>query len=242
MKGNWFETWFDSGYYELLYRHRDEEEARQFLEPLLKELQLPPGSKVLDAACGKGRHALTIAQKGFEVTGVDLSYKNIREAKKLETESLSFFRHDMKNLFRVNYFDLIVNLYTSFGYFDSQKEDEQTIRAFSRGLKRGGRLVIDFFNTAYTLKHLVEDESKTIENISFKISKDVKNGQLLKEIAVNDNGREKKYYEKVRCLQLDDFKSFFSKNKLTLVNVFGDYNLSLYEQNTSERLIMIAQK
>ena len=74
---DWFHDWFNSPYYHLLYRHRDEQEAAAFIERLIGHLQPPPGSRMLDVACGKGRHAVQLARHGFEVTGIDLSEESI---------------------------------------------------------------------------------------------------------------------------------------------------------------------
>ncbi len=242
LNNHWYEIWFNTGYHDLLYQHRNEAEAKNFIDRLINFLQPPDGITVLDAACGKGRHAQLLAQKGFDVTGIDLSYKNIREAKKYENEMLTFYRHDMRNMFRTNYFDLIINIYTSFGYFESKLEDLHTMHAFALGLKKGGKLVLDFLNVPFVLKHLMEDESKVINGIEFKIRKDCNNGHILKKIEVNDSGNRSVYYEKVSALQLSDFENYFNLNQLKLTRVFGDYELTPFDLNSSERMIMIAEK
>src|SRR5688572_3922982 len=98
LQEHWYQIWFDSPYYHLLYKHRDEEEARKFLDNLLAFLNPPPKSKILDVACGIGRHALHLSQKGMDVTGIDLSERNIAKAKKLEGPQLHFIRNDMRDV------------------------------------------------------------------------------------------------------------------------------------------------
>ena len=105
----WFETWFSQSYYDLLYRHRNENEAALFINRLLEVLNPNAASTILDAACGKGRYANYLSGKGFTVTGIDLSASAILEAKQQENEHLSFFKHDMRQIFRINYFDFIFN-------------------------------------------------------------------------------------------------------------------------------------
>jgi len=242
LKKNWFEIWFDTAYHDLLYQHRDNTEAAVFIRNLISYFQLPPNATILDAACGKGRHAVLLAQEQAEVTGIDLSYRNIREAKKMEKDNLSFFQHDMSRPFRINYFDLILNFYTSFGYFDEVKKDVATIGAFATGLKKGGRLLIDFFNFEHVKDCLSEVITKVINDIEFTISKDEADGFIIKKIQVVDDGHTHLFYERVRALSIADFENYFHVNKLKINNVFGDYQLNPFDAQTSERLILIAEK
>ncbi|TAL60445.1 MAG: class I SAM-dependent methyltransferase, partial [Bacteroidetes bacterium] len=114
----WIEDWFGSEYYSLLYKHRDFNEARLFLDNLISFLKITSESRILDCGCGKGRHSIYLSEKGFEVTGLDISEKNIIESKKTEKSNLVFFTHDLCNLFRTNYYDVALSLFTSFGYFE----------------------------------------------------------------------------------------------------------------------------
>lgn len=236
----WYNTWFGTHYYDLLYGHRDEQEAAAFVQALLQHLQPTPHATVLDAACGKGRHAILLAEAGLTVTGIDLSYGSISEALAYETADLSFFQHDMRKIFRVRYFDLICNFYTSFGYFENPADDLACIRSFAAGLKPGGKLVIDFLNIYHTLQHLVEDESREIDGIHFIISKSFVNGFLLKKITVIDGDKTHVYEEKVRALERKHFEQYFEKCGLRLMDVFGDYKLSPFHRSSSDRLILIA--
>ena len=241
-KKQWFETWFDQAYYDMLYQHRDEDEAAAFLDGLMAFLHPTPGSTMLDAACGKGRHASYLAEKGYEVTGIDLSFKNIREAKKDETEILTFFQHDMSRVFRVNYFDFIFNFYTSFGYYKNEKQDLECIKAFAAGLKKGGKLVIDFFNIKYILQHLVEEVNIKIDDCDFNISKSYKDGFIIKKIEVTSALKKETFYESVRAISFEQFESYFNTCGLKLIHTFGDYKLNAFDLNTCERLILVAEK
>ena len=78
----WYSSWFDTPYYHLLYKNRDEQEAKAFIDLLCQYLNLPAGSLALDLACGKGRHAKVMAENGLNVTGLDLSPGSIAEARK----------------------------------------------------------------------------------------------------------------------------------------------------------------
>lgn len=238
----WFYTWFGTPYYDMLYGHRNELEAATLVHNLVSFLRPPPHAGILDAACGKGRHAILLAEAGFDVTGIDLSYNNIREARASTAENLSFFQHDMRKPFRINYFDIIFNFYTSFGYFDDPKDDINCLRSFAAGLKKDGKLVIDFLNIYHTLQHLVEDESRMINNTLFTISKSFADGFLHKRITVRDKGITRQYAEKVRALDQKAFEVYFQRSGLQLQHVFGNYSLEPFEKHTSERLILIASK
>ena len=107
----WFREWFDSSWYHKLYFERNEHEAQQFLSRLINYLKCAEGSRMLDVACGKGRHSIQLAGKGFKVTGIDLSEDSIREAKEHENENLEFFVHDMRLPFRMNEESLLDKLF-----------------------------------------------------------------------------------------------------------------------------------
>ena len=142
----WFKEWFNSRYYHLLYGKRDESEAEIFINNLMHVIQPAPESKFLDLACGKGRHALQIANSGYEVHGVDLSEESIAAARQLAKEQLVFEVRDMRQTYLPNYFNYIFNLFTSFGYFDKPEDNLSTLIAVKNGLQPGGVFVQDYFN------------------------------------------------------------------------------------------------
>ncbi len=239
----WFEDWFNSAYYHLLYSHRDEEEANQFMQNLLTQLVPDASSRILDLACGKGRHAQFIATKGYDVIGIDLSENSIQEALLKSTANLQFFEHDMRFPFRINYFDYVFNLFTSFGYFNNQRDEINTIKSIGLDLKPNGMVVIDFFNAAKVAQMTAKcSEQKVINDIEFEWKKSIVNKSVIKEIDVNDAGVVHHYKEQVRLLELVDFENYFAQAGLKLVSTFGDYSLAPFDVTTSERLIMIAQK
>ena len=170
MNGNeWFKDWFDTPLYHTLYKHRDFNEASQFIDKIIDHLAPPPNATILDLACGKGRHAYYMAQKGYNVTGIDLSLQSIKKAKEMEHHFLHFDTHDMRLVYRNHTFDYICNLFTSFGYFDDEKDNIATVNAIASGLKSKGKVIIDFMNVKKVIRNLVEKELKKIDNISFRI-------------------------------------------------------------------------
>lgn len=237
---DWYSTWFTTRYYHLLYGHRNTEEAYLCVYHLLNYLQLPAGSRILDAACGKGRHAGAFAEAGMHITGIDLSAANIRAASTAFPD-ISFFVHDMRRPFRVNYFDAIVNLYTSFGYFHHQDDDLRAIKAFAHGLVPGGTCVLDFLNS-YKVVQSLADIHLTVEEVQFTISKRIVDGFLFKHINIQDGAKHFAFTERIRILNRADFESLFQQAGLKVVDVFGNYTLSTFDTHESDRLILIARK
>lgn len=238
----WYEDWFDSKYYHILYKSRDNKEAARFIDNLLQLLNAPPDSNILDAACGTGRHAIYINRKGFEVTGIDLAPNSIKKAAKATNERLYFYRHDMRKPFKEGHFDYVFNCFTSFGYFESETDNQDTINSFSMTLKPLGILVIDFFNATKVAQSIVPKETKTIDGIKFNIQKRIENGYIIKSITIEDKGEKVHFEEKVQLLQLKDFEGYFTKANLRVVNLYGDYDLNTFDEKTSDRLILIVQK
>lgn len=238
----WFANWFDSAYYHILYKERNQEEAKFFLDNLVAYLKPVNNAHILDLACGKGRHAFYLSTNGYRITGVDLSSNSIDHACQYETEDLAFFVHDMRKPFRVNYFDFVLNLFTSFGYFDNEKDHEESIKHMAKSLKPGGLVVIDFMNSARVIKNLVKEEFKSVEELEFQIQRCTREGFLFKQIDVLDKGKKSTYLEKVKALVLNDFENYFLSSGLQVINLFGDYELNTFDVENSERLIIVGKK
>jgi len=172
----WFKCWFDSPYYELLYKDRDQAEADLFINNLVKFLQPKPGSFMLDLACGKGRHAISLGKSGFNVTGLDISQKNIHAAEKYTAKNLSFYIHDMRKPYMANYYDYVFNLFTSIGYFENERENDAVFTNVHHALKPGGVFVLDFVNVHKAAQCLSHYDEKETEGIKFQVSKKIENG------------------------------------------------------------------
>ncbi len=237
----WFKSWFNSPYYHILYQHRDYAEAEQFMKNLVDFLQPNPNSKILDLACGKGRHSVFLNKMGLNVTGMDLSEESILHAKQFENTTLHFKVHDMQLPIQEN-FQYIFNLFTSFGYFDSDKEHLNTLQHIYNGLEKNGIFVLDFFNIVKTKNQLVANEIKILNGIEFKIKRFIKDGYVYKTIAFEDKGNKYSFQEKVRGFDLEDLKKMFSKANFNLKHIFGNFDLDPYNPDTSDRLILIASK
>ena len=240
----WFESWFDSPYYHQLYFKRDEQEASAFINRLITYLQPNPGSTMLDMACGKGRHAKQLADIGFDVTGLDLSFNSIAEAKNFEYESLHFFQHDMRLPFWMNYYDYCFNFFTSFGYFRTRREHDNAIRTMAQSLNKDGVLVIDYLNVHYAEDHFVFRMDKEIEGINYHITKWMDEDFFYKKIEVEDDNFEEPHIftEKVSKFSLGDFTEMLAFQNMQVQEVFGDYKLGSYHVNNSPRMVIVAKK
>jgi cyclopropane fatty-acyl-phospholipid synthase-like methyltransferase len=234
----WYASWFDSPFYHILYKDRNYNEAQHFMDNLTAYLNLPDHAKILDLACGKGRHSIYLNSLGYDVTGADLSENSIAEASKAANETLHFKVHDMRDTCKEKY-DAIFNLFTSFGYFEKDEDNLTTIKAIHNSLNETGFACIDFMNVDYVIANLVPEEVKTVENIDFHIKRYVKENHIYKEIRFTSEGEDYHFTEKVQALRLADFEQMMEESGIYLLDIFGNYKLQKFFKNDSERLIMI---
>ena len=234
--------WFNSPYYHILYKNRDEAEARHFIDNISLSLKIKKNAKILDLGCGRGRHSVYLSQKGFDVTGIDISTQNRLYAGKLSTGKVSFYVHDMRQPFKTNYFDCVMNLFTSFGYFEKDEENRLIINSVSKSLKPKGYMIIDFMNSEKVIDNLVNHETKNISGIRFKIHRHIEDGFIVKRINIQDKGKAIFFQERVKALTLSDFIKYFDSCGFKIINLFGDYSLNKFDVRISDRLILIGRK
>jgi len=234
----WYASWFNTPFYHILYKDRNYSEAENFMYNLTNYLNIPENGKILDLACGKGRHSIYLNKIGFNVTGVDLSKNSIAYAKQFENDTLKFNVHDMCKPYHEQ-FDAVFNLFTSFGYFENEEDNLNTIKAIKANLNEVGFGVIDFLNSDYVINNLVTEDIKTVEGIEFHQKRYVKDGYIVKNISFSAEGKDFKFQERVRAFTLADFEALFQKAGVYLLDVFGDYKLNKYHKNTSKRLILM---
>ena len=177
---------------------------------------------------------------GYKVTGGDLAENSIKIAKEYENDSLEFVIHDMRKPFK-NRYDAIFNLFTSFGYFEDDKDDILILQNIKNGLKKGSYFVFDFLNADKVKLNLVKKETKIVDDITFHIKREIKDGFIYKHISFFADGKNRTYEEQVKYLDLEKMTSFLHKVGFKVTNVFGNYNLNKYEAKTSDRLILVAK-
>lgn len=242
MQRKWFQYWFNSPYYHILYQQRNDAEAEFFIDKLTDFLKPLPEAKMLDIACGKGRHSIYLNKKGFDVTGIDLSEQSIKYAKQFENDKLHFLVHDMRRLFYINYFDIALNLFTSFGYFDTEKDHVNALKTFRKSLKSDGILILDYFNTEKIVRNLNSCETKSLDGINFNITKNVVDGKIIKKIHFEDEGKIYNFEERVQAFSFADFERMLTKAGIVIEKTFGSYALDSFDECTSDRLILICKK
>lgn len=235
---DWFTSWFNTPYYHILYKHRDDGEAEFFMQNIAQRLQLNQTSEILDIPCGKGRHAVYLNSLGYKIIGADLSSNSIEYAKQFENDQLKFEVWDMRHPFKLK-FDAILNLFTSFGYFDDDLQDIEVLKNFKDGLKQNGIAVIDFLNVHYVNEHLISQEIKTVDGIEFHISRKIENGFITKEINFFAEQKKHSYIEKVKYIDMDKFLNYFEKAGFKIKHIFGSYQLEDFDLESSKRLIFV---
>jgi len=237
-QNNWFTSWFNTSYYHLLYSDRNDEDAKLFIDTIVSFLKLSKDSKILDIPCGKGRHAKYLNSLGYDVLGIDLSEKNIAIAKQFENKKLSFRKGDIRAPLDSQY-DVIFNLHTSFGYFDTDKEHIDVLKNIKKSINANGLFILDFLNVEKVKKELISSEIKTVKGVDFHIHREIKDGFILKHISFTDKGKSYNFTERVKYLDFNKFESYFKEAHLKIENHFGDYNLNEFNSSKSDRLIFI---
>lgn len=240
---NWFESWFNSPYYKILYQNRGHQEADDFSNALIRYLQPQAGSRMVDIGCGEGRFSVQFAQKGFDVVGIDLAINSIDKALAKAHDKLHFFVHDMRLPFYINYFDYAFNLFTSFGYFSKERDNQLAASAFAKGLRKGGHLVIDYLNRDFVLAHMKGQETIEQGGILFEIEKHYDGKHIIKHIRFQDkDGVAQHYTERVSAFTESDIHQLFAAVGMRQVAKFGNYDLEEFNTETSPRLILVFVK
>jgi len=242
MEEKWFERWFNTPYYHILYKNRDNDEAALFIDNLFEHFHPEKHATLLDIACGRGRHAKYMSEKGFDTTGIDLSESSIAYAKKYENENLHFHVQDMRQEYCSNCFDFAFNLFTSFGYFETEQEHLDALKVFNDALKPDGILVLDYFNATKIINDIVPLEIKKEDGITFKISKRLEGKKIYKTIDFQDNNKTHQYIEEVYAFTYKDFREMLELSNFTIIEEFGNYHFQDFNQNESPRLILICKK
>ncbi len=240
-KQEWFRSWFDSPYYPILYRNRDFSEARQFIDALLSFLKPEKQASFLDVACGRGRHSIYLNSLGFEVTGIDISENSIEEAKASASSSLHFHVHDMRLPLELPQFHVALNLFTSFGYFDTWEEHIESLQNIHNTLNPNGLFVLDYLNTSYIQKQLVHFQHDEANGVKFTISKSIQGQHIVKKIEVEDGAKSYEFEERVMAFSKEDLTGMLEQVGFRIEQTFGDYQLNAMTEEAT-RVIIIARK
>jgi len=235
----WFEQWFGEEYLHV-YPHRDDEDAQRLVGLLERQGIAMAGERVLDLACGPGRHVAELARRGSHVVGLDLSRALLFAARRRGAGPL--VRGDMRRLpFRAAAFDVVLNLFTSFGYFASDAEHESVVREVARVLRPGGRFVLDFLNAPAVRAGLVARDERGLGQGSVvqerRLTDDGR--YVIKSIHVSDDSRT--FTERVRLFERADLVGMLAEQGICTEGVAGDYDGSPHGPS-SPRLILLGRR
>jgi SAM-dependent methyltransferase len=241
----WWRKYFNDDYLKL-YKHDESESVRE-ADALVRMLQLEQGRKILDLACGFGRHSILLAQRGFHVTGYDLSESFLKKARELADTlkvQLDLKQGDMREIPYVDEFDAVINMFTAFGFFDSEQEDLQVLKGVHKALKPGGQFLIDVINRDNLLQISVprrwmrENHAYMLEERVF----DFFTSRLeMTNRLILPSGEVKEANYSFRLYTLTEMIGLLNSAGLVLTDVYGDFGGAIYNA-TSPRMIVVAQK
>ncbi len=227
---DWYRRAFADDYI-WLYSHRSEEKARSEVEVAAKHLPFATGNRILDIACGAGRHMLAFTEIGAQVTGVDLSEILLDKARKRFDEAgqnAILIRSDMRSLPFTDQFDGATMWFTSFGYFPTETEDLIVLTELTRVLRQCGWWWIDIPNPVYLKANLVPESKREINapnGTAHVIEKRSINGDhVVKTIDIDDPLGHRSYEEHVRLYTPERFGSLVREAGLTTLGILGDYD------------------
>ena len=239
-EADWFEEWFGDDYLRI-YQHRDESEAEHAIELISAQLRGRDIRAVLDLACGAGRHSQALCERWWTV-GLDLSAALLRVARR-ESADTPYVRADMRELpFMAESFDLVVNLFTSFGYFDDDHEHARVLTCLRAAIRQGGMLVIDFLNASQVRRNLVPYDRRVENRITIEQSRIISpdNRFVEKTIRLRERGRE--YVERVRLLSAGDLERMLEAAGFEVAHCFGDYAGSTWSENSPRTILFATRK
>ncbi len=241
----WFKEWFSSEDYLKVYKHRDEKDAEILLNTVLSNIVLSKNAKILDSACGTGRHSIILAEKGYEVFGFDLSKNLLSLARQSSTNlklKLKFFNADLRNVCLNLKFDAIFNLFTSFGYFESDDENFRFFENAYQMLNDGGYFIFDYLNKNFLVDNIKSESIRNIGNITIIEKRTIRNSRVIKNIIIDSVNGKKEFFESVKLYDSKEIIERFELIGYKLKNNFGDYFGNKFDKEKSERLILIFDK
>jgi len=239
----WYERSFQEDYLRI-YAHRDERKATQELEKLISYVPIIKGQRVLDLCCGQGRHSRWLASLGLQVVGVDLSAVLLAEAIKQSLNmNILYMRADVREVSFTEEMDHVFNLFTSFGYFPEDEENEKVFKNASRALKPGGYFVFDYLNPGYLHRHINPYSETEQGNLIIKQHRSINEQFVEKKIVIQELGENSRQYEeRVKLYETGQLAQMLERNGLAIGHLFGDYDASSYHEEESPRIIYICRK
>ncbi len=241
----WYKNWFNSEEYLKVYRHRDQKEANELVQLVIDNIDVSKVKNVLDMAAGSGRHAVIFAKKGFNVTAVDLSENLISIGKKnaeSENVKIEFVHSDIRRFDPNIKYHLILNLFTSIGYFEKDEENYFILNKAYNLLENNGYFVLDYFNKSFVENNLVPSTVDEFDGSVITQNRFIEGERIIKEITIDNKGKINKYFESVRMFSKDELINMLQKLGFRIIKTFGDFMGNSFELESSPRIIIIACK
>jgi len=238
----WYKNWFGKDYLKV-YSHRNQKEAQQLVQLIFPNINLKSDAQILDIGCGQGRHLSIFAEKQFKITGIDLSRVLLTIAKENNSDnpSAKFIQADMRYLPFNSKFDLILNLFTSFGYFEKDESNISVLRQINKLLKKSGSFVFDYFNANYVKENLVPKHKEEVGEIIVEQERFIENSRVKKKISLTKKGEQSIYYESVKLYSPEEIYDMLRLVNLRTNKTFGNYNGSPFDKQ-SPRLLIFGDK
>lgn len=241
-KEPWYVKAFQEDYLRI-YAHRTDEAAYTEVLKIIQLLNMKSPARVLDLCCGNGRHSRALTREGFKVTGVDLSEYLLEAAREASPElNIRYEESDVRELAFQDEFDYVLNLFTSFGYFEEIEENIKAFYSIHRALKQGGQFLIDFLNPDYVKLHLVPESQREVDQLLITEKRSIMGQQVIKQIEVVDRGEVRQYEERVNLFSKEQMEEMLREAGLTVRHYWGDLDQQSYDRVTSPRMIIIGKK
>jgi SAM-dependent methyltransferase len=242
---DWYQKWFDEDYL-ALYVHRDDTEARRFVNAIWESLELGPGAPVADVPCGAGRHCLAFADHGARVVGVDLSLVMLGRAGETFLEHKNpaqLVRGDLRNLPLASGFEVVANVFSSIGYFDDEADNRRSFAELARLLAPEGILIVDVINPAFLRANFVPESWRETPrgDIMEWRELDAERGRVTKRVQIRHGSAVRMIHESVRLYDQSELLELAGSENLTPMDFWGDYDGGEFTSH-SPRLIMFARR
>jgi SAM-dependent methyltransferase len=244
----WYKTFFGEDYLHLYEPVLTPDRTQKEVDGIVNLLALPQGSSILDLCCGHGRHAIPLAQRGYRMTGQDLSEVFLRVAEK-EAQALDVHVHwvhgDMRNIPFENEFDAVINIFTAFGYFESQDEDQKVLQQVSKALKPGGHFLLETVHREGLMRHyaphmisyypegLIELEERSFDLLTSRNEVQI--------TMIHTDGQRTEYSHSLRVYTLTELVQMLAVAGLQMKAYYGAWDSSALTIDTF-RLILLSQK
>lgn len=258
-KADWWKSVFDQKYLDIYSGELTLERTSQEVDFIIKSMSLKLEDEILDLACGQGRHSIELAKRGFrKITGLDYSQLLLQKAKKDANKggmSINFIRGDMHHLPFENKFDVVIMMFTAFGYFDDL-ENQQVLEQVSKALKKGGKFLLDVSNIQRIISRQTEQGERLANSDTYRFKQNYEvSGMMIDEVSEFDletqiyqthrqwkqDGVKKEYDFSLKHYTPKQLNLMLKKAGLKFIKLWGDYD-EQEQTETSRKTIILAQK